>query len=83
VAQSTGVDTSAMARQVAAVLGQPSPASSTGESAAVVSFVCEEDVRQAVRLGRKIVIGERTIITPAARDLANEHRIFVMQSWPR
>ena len=22
-------------------------------------------------------------ITPAARDLANEHRIFVMQSWPR
>jgi len=83
VAQSTGVDTSAMARQVAAVLGQPSPASSTGESAAVVSFVCEEDVRQAVRLGRTIVIGERTLITPAARDLANEHRIFVMQSWPR
>jgi acetaldehyde dehydrogenase (acetylating) len=82
-APSAGVDTSAMARQVAAVVGQPSPPSSSGESAAVVSFVCEEDVRQAVRLGRKIVIGERTIITPAARDLANEHRIFVMQSWPR
>jgi acetaldehyde dehydrogenase (acetylating) len=83
VAPSTGVDTSAMARQVAAVAGQSSPAPSPGESAAVVSFVCEEDVRQAVRLGRKIVIGERTIITPAARDLANEHQIFVMQSWPR
>ena len=83
MAQSAGVDTTAMARQVAAVVGQSSPASSAPESAAVVTFVCEEDVRQAVRLGRKIVIGDRTIITPAARDLANEHRIFVMQSWPR
>ena len=80
---SAGVDTTAMARQVAAVVGQTSQAAPGGESAAVVGFVCEEDVRQAVRLGRKIVIGERTIITPAARDLANEHRIFVMQSWPR
>ena len=82
-APSVGVDTTAMARQVAAVVGQSSPTASTGESAGVVGFVCEEDVRQAVRLGRKIVIGERTIITPAARDLASEHRIFVMQSWPR
>ena len=82
-APSDGVDTNAMARQVAAVVGPTASATPAGESAAVVGFVCEEDVRQAVRLGRKIVIGERTIITPAARDLANEHRIFVMQSWPR
>ena len=33
-------------------------------------FVCEEDVRQAIKRGRKILIGERTIVTPAARDLA-------------
>jgi acetaldehyde dehydrogenase (acetylating) len=46
-------------------------------------FVCEDDVRQAVRQGRKIVIGDHTIITPAARDLAEEHRIFVQASWPR
>jgi acetaldehyde dehydrogenase (acetylating) len=46
-------------------------------------FVCEDDVRQAVRQGRKIVIGERTIVTPAARDLAEQHRIFVQASWPR
>ncbi len=32
-------------------------------------FVCEDDVRQAVRQGRKIIVGERTIVTPAARDL--------------
>ena len=46
-------------------------------------FVCEDDVRQAVRQGRKIVIGDHTIITPAARDLAEEHRVFVQASWPR
>jgi acetaldehyde dehydrogenase (acetylating) len=46
-------------------------------------FVCEDDVRQAVRQGRKIVIGERTIVTPAARDLAEQHRIFIQASWPR
>jgi acetaldehyde dehydrogenase (acetylating) len=46
-------------------------------------FVCEDDVRQAVRQGRKIVIGDHTIITPAARDLAEEHRIFIQASWPR
>jgi hypothetical protein len=78
-----GLDTAAMARQVAAVAGAAAPPPSAGESGSVVSFVCEDDVRQAVRLGRRIVIGERTIITPAARDLANEHKIFVLQSWPR
>ncbi len=46
-------------------------------------FVCEDDVRQAIRQGRKIVIGEHTIITPAARDLGEEHRVFVQASWPR
>jgi ethanolamine utilization cobalamin adenosyltransferase len=46
-------------------------------------FVCEDDVRQAVRQGRKIVIAEKTIITPAARDLGEEHRVFVQAGWPR
>jgi acetaldehyde dehydrogenase (acetylating) len=40
-------------------------------------FVCEEDVRQALRQGRKIVIGDRSIVTPAARDLGEQHRLFV------
>jgi hypothetical protein len=48
-----------------------------------VEFVCEDDVRQAVRQGRRIVIGERTIVTPAARDLGEQHRIFVQAGWPR
>jgi hypothetical protein len=46
-------------------------------------FVCEDDVRQAIRAGRKIPIGERTIVTPAARDLAEQHRVFETAAWPR
>ncbi len=46
-------------------------------------FVCEDDVRQAIKQGRKILVGERTIVTPAARDLAEQHRVFVQASWPR
>ena len=46
-------------------------------------FVCEDDVRQAVRHGRKITIGERSIVTPAARDLGEQHRLFVQAAWPR
>src|SRR5918996_816105 len=33
--------------------------------------------------GGKITIGERTIVTPAARDLGEQHRLFVQASWPR
>ena len=66
---------------VAAVPRDSSSASPTVQKAA--DFVCEDDVRQAVRQGRKIVIGDHTIITPAARDLAEAYRIFVQASWPR
>lgn len=46
-------------------------------------FVCEDDVRQAIKQHRKIVIGERTIVTPAARDLGEQNRIFVQAGWPK
>ncbi|HEY0872474.1 MAG TPA: aldehyde dehydrogenase family protein [Vicinamibacterales bacterium] len=54
---------------------QATPAAPIHEQPA--EFVCEDDVRQAVRQGRKIVIGERTIVTPAARDLGEQHRVLV------
>jgi acetaldehyde dehydrogenase (acetylating) len=57
------------------------PASAKTESAKPTDFVCEEDVRQAVRHGRQIVVGERTIVTPAARDLGEQHRVFVQADW--
>jgi len=41
-----------------------------------LEFVCEEDVRVAIRDGRKLVISERAIVTPAARDLGEQHRVF-------
>jgi acetaldehyde dehydrogenase (acetylating) len=40
-------------------------------------FVCEEDVRQALRAGRKILVDSRSIVTPSARDLGDEKRVFV------
>jgi hypothetical protein len=46
-----------------------------------VDFVCEEDVRLAVKAGRKIVVSERAIVTPAARDLGDEHRVFTVAPW--
>jgi acetaldehyde dehydrogenase (acetylating) len=46
-------------------------------------FVCEDDVKQAMRQGRKITIGERTIVTPAARDLGEQQRLFIQAGWPR
>ncbi|CAN5669857.1 hypothetical protein BH18ACI5_BH18ACI5_07140 [soil metagenome] len=51
------------------------------QPAAPADFVCEDDVRQAVRHGRKIVIGEHTIVTPAARDLGEQQRVFVQADW--
>ena len=41
------------------------------------SFICEDDVRAAVKMGRKLVIGERTIVTPAARDAGEAAKVFV------
>jgi hypothetical protein len=45
--------------------------------------VCEDDVRLALRAGRKLIIGERTIVTPAARDLGEANKVFVEAGWPR
>ncbi len=49
----------------------------------VADFVCEADVRAAIDAGRTISIGDRTIVTPSARDLGEEHGILVSTSWPR
>jgi acetaldehyde dehydrogenase (acetylating) len=58
--------------------GAAAPAAAAGPAA---DFVCEDDVKQAIRQGRRITIGERTIVTPAARDLADAHRVFAHLSW--
>jgi len=43
-----------------------------------VDFVSEEEVRAALKRKEKIVIGSKTIITPAARDLAAQHDVFTI-----
>ena len=56
----------------------PTPVSQeTQEQKEPVEFVCEDDVRQAVQYGGSILVDDHTIITPAASDLGEEHRLFV------
>ncbi len=42
-----------------------------------VGFVCEDDVRVASRQNRRIPVNAKTIVTPSARDLANELDVFL------
>lgn len=44
---------------------------------APTSFVCEDDVRVALKHGRRIQLAPRAIVTPAARDLGDAHQVFV------
>ena len=84
-----GLDAGLLAGRVAALLDEPrgagpraapssaprDPAPASGAESPV-PFVCEADVRAALRESRPIVIGDRTIITPAARDLADAHGVL-------
>jgi acetaldehyde dehydrogenase (acetylating) len=77
--------------QFLASRGIPVPASTSGPGSGSLSpaaaasagsnrpaeFVCEDDVRQAVLAGTKIVLDSRTIVTPSARDLGQEKRVFI------
>lgn len=42
-----------------------------------MEFVSEEDVRTALSEGRKLPVASATVITPSARDMGNEHNIFL------
>jgi acetaldehyde dehydrogenase (acetylating) len=59
-----------------------SPPQPRSAPASPVPFVCEDDVRRAAKVGEKIVVGEKTIITPAARDAGEAAKIFIWQSYP-
>jgi hypothetical protein len=79
------VDASTMRAQVASYLeGRPAApiaAPPPAAPSAPVGFVCEEDVKEAINANRKIVVAERTIITPSARDLGEARRVFVQAGW--
>src|SRR6188768_743279 len=44
---------------------EPKAAAAPQPTSKPLDFVCEDDARQALRQGRKLVIGEKTIVTPA------------------
>jgi acetaldehyde dehydrogenase (acetylating) len=50
----------------------------SGAGTRPLDFVSEEDVRSALKAGIKLVISERAIVTPAARDLAEQHRVLTI-----
>mgnify|MGYP000080997995 CR=1 FL=1 len=78
-----GLSASAMTAQVAGMTGTGGNGGTTIPTASktIADFVCEEDVQQAIALGRTILIGERTIVTPLARDLGRVHKVLVQAGW--
>jgi acetaldehyde dehydrogenase (acetylating) len=76
---------SAPASALSAAPTAPSTEPGSAETASaqtVVDFVCEDDVRAAIKAGRTILIGDKTIVTPSARDLGESTRTFVQAGWP-
>lgn len=71
------IDQFLAARGLATPAAAPASASEPTRPKRPAEFVCEEDVRQAVRSGQKILVDSRSIVTPAARDLGEEKRVFV------
>ena len=58
--------------------GALSPAPALAAPAGLpAAFVCEDDVRAAARAGTRILVGPRTIVTPAARDAGTAADVFV------
>jgi acetaldehyde dehydrogenase (acetylating) len=84
-APAVGISAEALTRRIDEFLGsrgfkgegRVEPASDS----APLTFVCEEDVRLAIQAGRKLVVAERAIVTPAARDLGEQHRVFTVAPW--
>ena len=76
----TSSATPASPREAAAGIAPPPTVTPQPREAleAPLDFVCEEDVRLAIQAGRKLLVSERAIVTPSARDLAEEHRVLTL-----
>ena len=91
-APAAGISRAALTSQIDQFLGtrgykegpkaEPEGASSSRQTDQTpLEFVCEEDVRLAILTGRTLVVAERAIVTPAARDLGEQHRVFSVPRW--
>ena len=80
-----GVEAQALAQRIDRFLSQrgyadpprPGPPPGPDPPDQPAEFVCEEDVKDAIRSGRKIRLGARSIVTPAARDLGQAKDVFI------
>jgi acetaldehyde dehydrogenase (acetylating) len=90
----TGVSADALSRRIDEFLGSrgfkpgsgteqdhPETDARTLTASGPLDFVCEEDVRLAIQSGQRLVVSERAIVTPAARDLGEQHRVFTVAPW--
>jgi acetaldehyde dehydrogenase (acetylating) len=89
-AAATGISADALTARIDQFLGSRGFKAGDGVSAgsdprdkspSPLDFVCEDDVRAAIQAGRQLVLAERAIVTPAARDLGEQHRIFTVAPW--
>jgi acetaldehyde dehydrogenase (acetylating) len=91
-ALSAGVSAETLSRRIDEFLGsrgfkgesgrlQGQTGARPGSDPRPLDFVCEEDVRLAIQAGRKLVVSERAIVTPAARDLGEQHHVFTVAPW--
>ena len=98
VAKPIGIPAQALATKIDAFLASrgykpqggplPQPATEPVPSKPAINpepadFICEDDVRAAIRAGRKLLVGEKTIITPSARDLGESQKVFIQAGWPQ
>lgn len=86
-ASSCGCSVKAAAAQAAAptpapAASNPAPAAPPAPKIEIAEFVCEADVRAAIAKKKKIFIGPKTIVTPAARDMAGPDEILVVAERP-
>jgi acetaldehyde dehydrogenase (acetylating) len=94
---STGISAQALSARVDAFLSSRGfkPADALGSDARTPAqvqplsadnpqdFICEDDVREALKSGKRLLVGERTIVTPSARELGDANKVFVHAGWPR
>ena len=76
-AVSSVVDRFLAARKTAPA-AEPAPVKAAEPATPIADFVCENDVRDAIRASRKIYIGPKTIVTPSARDAGEHFGILVL-----
>ncbi|MDR1988823.1 MAG: aldehyde dehydrogenase family protein [Acidobacteriaceae bacterium] len=59
----------------------PRPAQIKKSTKTPLDFVCEDDVRRALGAGETLLVTERAIITPSARELGEARRVFEVAPW--